>query len=593
MKRTALFIAGALSVVIFVVSNDSRDSLGVPPSITVDGQTIDFTWTDDNSGEDLILWSDKSTYTNGLGHAVVYTAVVNESGKEQDVQLMGYFGDGSQYVGTTSVLAEITYAGTPLFEENCIEIQSSTSSEMYQECVQVQTGTSSPYTVLEWVELDTVARTLPEVANENASLHPIARKSSNGYLANKKTAKYQLPDDGIIYFRVEVHFPANVEGNFFLEVLGDKKGYGHLDPWFNPSWSYRVEVQIDPIKVTGSSNLTNYPVYLNLANLPAGFHSNVKVDGCDIRITESDGETETPFDLVSYASSTDTGQLHFRSDSLSYNATTTFYVYYGNAAASCYAATDPFGRNAVWSDYAAVWHMEETSGDALSATGNNTGTDNNTVGTGTGQIGNGRNFVRASSEYFSIASGAQTGLGITGNAITIQAWAKGDSTLNNAIGRIMWRLGGTGSYGYQLSTSGNSYVPNNAYAISAVGTGGGFDFAFGTAGDATSGIFKHVVATYDGTNFRGYVNSASSTSATKSNHLTNANAITFNIARGASAEYYDDILDEVRVRPTVLSSDWVTTEYNNQSSPSTFYWIGAQESNVSAAEAPQDVLWFN
>jgi hypothetical protein len=40
-------------------------------------------------------------------------------------------------------------------------------------------------------------------------------------------------------------------------------------------------------------------------------------------------------------------------------------------------------------------------------------------------------------------------------------------------------------------------------------------------------------------------------------------------------EYYDGLLDEVRISTTVRSADWVATEYNNQSSPSTFYTVGA------------------
>ena len=40
-----------------------------------------------------------------------------------------------------------------------------------------------------------------------------------------------------------------------------------------------------------------------------------------------------------------------------------------------------------------------------------------------------------------------------------------------------------------------------------------------------------------------------------------------------SAEY-----DEVRVAEAVLSTDWKTTEYNNQNSPSTFYTASAVSS---------------
>lgn len=319
--------------------------------------------------------------------------------------------------------------------------------------------------------------------------------------------------------------------------------------------------------------LTNFPAYVDLSRL--GITTQAEADSVRV-YADSSKSTEWAREIVSVS------QMHVKIPSLT--STTAIYVDWDGVRAN-YANTDTYGRNTVWSsaNYVAVWHLEETSGNITSSTGNNTATDNNTVGSGTGQIGNGRNFLRSSSEWFDIASGSQTGLGITGNSITMSCWAKGDSTLTGNIGRIMWRLGGTGSYGYQLSTSGAAYSPNNAYAISAVGTGGGFDFGFGSAGDATSGTLKHIVATYDGTNFRGYVNTSKSTSTTKSNHLTNANAETYYIGRSPSGEYYDDILDEIRVATDVKSDNWITSEYNNQSDEAGFWgtWSNAATANTT------------
>jgi len=38
--------------------------------------------------------------------------------------------------------------------------------------------------------------------------------------------------------------------------------------------------------------------------------------------------------------------------------------------------------------------------------------------------------------------------------------------------------------------------------------------------------------------------------------------------------YYNGALDEVRLSNVVRSADWVSTEYKNQQSPSTFYGVG-------------------
>lgn len=90
-------------------------------------------------------------------------------------------------------------------------------------------------------------------------------------------------------------------------------------------------------------------MYVNLDDLPAVFFDNVQSDGDDISITEADGLTELPYELVSINTTTDRGELHFRAD-LASTTNTEFYIYYGNSAASGYAVTAPFGRNNVWSN---------------------------------------------------------------------------------------------------------------------------------------------------------------------------------------------------------------------------------------------------
>lgn len=352
---------------------------------------------------------------------------------------------------------------------------------------------------------------------------------------------------------------------------------------FPTGYTKYQEITIDHTKVPG--DLTDFIVYVSLADLVkagADIFDLCRSDGGDIRATKSDGTTQLATELVVIDTTAKTGELHIKyTGTLSSTTDTVIRIYY-NGSDTALSTSDTYGRNAVWSAYVAVWHMQEASGDITSSTGNNTGVDGNTVGTGTGKLQKGRDFITTNSEQFSIASGSQTGLGITGNAITMSVWSYGDSALNNLIKRIIWRLGGTGSYGYQLSTSGNVYGINNAYVISAVGTGGGTDYAFGTAGDATSSAFKHVVATYDGTNFRGYVNATKQTSGTLSNRLTNANAISYYIGSSGAGDYYDGILDEVRMKATVNSDNWITTEYNNQNSPSTFYAVGDEVGGGSA-----------
>ena len=86
-------------------------------------------------------------------------------------------------------------------------------------------------------------------------------------------------------------------------------------------------------------------------------------------------------------------------------------------------------RPIVFPDPVAYWKLDETSGNASDATGNgNTLTNNNSIAYITnGKINNGADLEVASTTYFSITDGSQTGLDITGD-ITLAGWVKLEST---------------------------------------------------------------------------------------------------------------------------------------------------------------------
>ena len=51
------------------------------------------------------------------------------------------------------------------------------------------------------------------------------------------------------------------------------------------------------------------------------------------------------------------------------------------------------------------------------------------------------------------------------------------------------------------------------------------------------------------------------------------------IGSGESIDFQEAAHDEIRISTSVISADLITTEYNNQNSPSTFYTWGAREDN--------------
>lgn len=334
--------------------------------------------------------------------------------------------------------------------------------------------------------------------------------------------------------------------------------------WYNANWQYRQKVTIDHTKVP--STQTNIPVYVNLANMNTGFFSNVKSDGSDIRVTQSDGTTECPFELVAISVAGSSGELHFKANSLSSIVDTDFYIYYGYASATAYAANATYGSQNVWdANYMGVYHFEGNSNDSTSNVRN--GTDSNMAyATSSGKLSGQGAFFNGSNSKIDISA---TGLPTTG-AYTFEAWFNQLSSANRAI------VG----YGVQSTNNTNIFrTGNSPTANNLVNYWWGNDAASG-ANVFTNGSFCYGVAQWDGTtrkilanNSSVYSNADSGLNTTLSNGMIGADI---------GGEFFYGGLDEIRISNIARSANWLTTTYNNQNSPSTFYTVGTQETNGTA-----------
>lgn len=104
---------------------------------------------------------------------------------------------------------------------------------------------------------------------------------------------------------------------------------------------------------TITEGLLNFPVRLDLADMPLAFWDGVTSDGGNIRIRNSEN-VDVPFDLVRIDAGTQTGELFFRAARLRSPITSLFKVAtVPGAIAPAVGAAN--GRNAVWSDYHAVF----------------------------------------------------------------------------------------------------------------------------------------------------------------------------------------------------------------------------------------------
>jgi len=353
-------------------------------------------------------------------------------------------------------------------------------------------------------------------------------------------------------------------------------------------WQHRIEITVPAANV--DANLTNFPVYVDASDLPADFHTNVKTDACDVRWTTSDGVTETAGYPLTYDAGTDTGEFYFLAPSLSSSVDNTFYIYYGNASATCYLTTDTHGREAVWPDFEFVSHSGSW-GNILGADGTAISIDGipsplPTVGDSTGIAGNATGY--------NIGGNVGQGFEITDPAVHVDGFYISSfvnySSVAGADFMYLWQHGNSSDslleyYRPYESESGNGTYPRMRAMVN--------DNDFGTYADqwATTrtpqtGVWQHI-AQYGqpGGSRRGYYNGSPLGGAISLPAGWNPSTPLVVAAGGiGTAGYTQDrdtsgVYDEFRLRLTVPANvdAWAALEHDNYTS--TVYSFGIQETN--------------
>jgi hypothetical protein len=362
--------------------------------------------------------------------------------------------------------------------------------------------------------------------------------------------------------------------------------------------SHVVNVTIDHTKV--SADMTDFIVYVNLVDMPAAFWSTVANGGGDIRCYKSDGTTELAREVVSCDTSGETGEIHIKFTGTLSSSVDTVIQIHADGSSSEPAVTATYGRNAVWSDYVAVWHMNESSGTLADSSGKNDLAGGTLPGSGTAKVGNGRDFESSSAQYAAIADASQTGLDFT-TALSFAGWLNFET---KTADKFVFSKGdvnaGTRDVAYWMFYNGSA-LEFRTSDDGTLNTGHNVSVA-SPAWSPTTGTWYHVAFTFDVDTETGvfYVNGSSLGSVTKSGSMGASirnSTDRFNIGgretNGGIQSTFDGVLDEVRAYSGIRLSNWTATEYANQNSPSTFYsvtevgggYTGAIKSIAGVAQA--------
>lgn len=350
------------------------------------------------------------------------------------------------------------------------------------------------------------------------------------------------------------------------------------------AWSYRKAITIDKTKVA-NANQTDFPVLVSLTNSDLKDMANSghvgQSDGGDIFFTYSNGTTKLYHEIEKYDNTTGNLIAWVKVPVLSASADTVIYLYYGNAASA-----NQWDTANVWdSNYKMVQHLSDAT---TSTTTDNTSNANNgtklaanePIETSSGQINKAQNFdgvddYISSNFQFSPPAG---GL----NASTISEFINFQTlaTAKPIIGK--W---GNSQNAILLKTDDTNSDELKICAASGL-TDNCANYGITTDANIIASAWYNIQIIYDGTQstnankLKLYLNGMQKTLSfvgTIPSSLQNAGG---NLEIGGDSDlaaYFNVIIDEVRISSAARSVNWIITEYNNQSSASTFYNLGSEE----------------
>lgn len=299
--------------------------------------------------------------------------------------------------------------------------------------------------------------------------------------------------------------------------------------------------------------------------------------------TDDTKTTALPLEIVSLVTGgTPEALVHVRLNSLSTSGTV--YLEADDTATTQPIATDPLGRNAVWVDYKFVHHLTDTS--SLIDSAGNTAWDVDTIGAGTSDstespFGSSSVAFNGTSTAFLDIINSESIAPTASDPLTVQMWVRPESSPADEMGIFL------------RNNSPDS--ANNSFRIfsdNANSGGGGSANTYLMQTDALAtridDLGPNVISVNNWQSLAfvneqsveqsGYLDGSSIYSATTTAPALdtgNNNSWLIGGPRGFVSSYWDGQIAELRARNAKLDSDYISTEYNNQSSPSTFWTSSA------------------
>jgi hypothetical protein len=329
------------------------------------------------------------------------------------------------------------------------------------------------------------------------------------------------------------------------------------------AWTYRKEITINNEKVTG--DIDGFPVLIQTTDSDLATYA--QSDGDDIVFTDWDGKSQLSHEIELYNSGTGELIAWVKMANISSSSDSTIFMYYNNSDATNSQDDEELFSNG----YVGVYHMDESSGDiSNSATSTNDGTRLNTPTQDTGQIGYGQYFTGGGSDdCFNISD-----LGLVDGFqenLTISAWLNVNDSALEDFARVVNKR--------------NNANDADVYTVYFQDQASNKDISFLIGADSGSTtvakyVWVYLTYTYDGATKVHYHNGSwirDDTGSTGPFSATPSQAPVYIGARWGPTANYGGMMDEVRISKVTHSAGWISTEFNNQKNPGSFYTFNDED----------------
>ena len=349
------------------------------------------------------------------------------------------------------------------------------------------------------------------------------------------------------------------------------------------TWTYRKQILINASMI--DNDLTNFPILISTTDLD--LKNNALTSANDIIFTASSVDWTTSsytdrfaHEVELYESSTGKIVAWVNITQVSSTTNTSIYMYYGNNLCT----SNRENAADVWdSNFISVWHLNETctdSGTHYDSTSNNhiLTFHGETSNASTVGIANGADTLDSeNNEYMSANHHNDYNL----SGFTIECWVTLDDKSNQRF--MIDKASDAGDRNYGLYINADGGEPTLCFQNSSdeeISVKGSTDFS--------SSGFHFVAGTNDGSTLTLYVNGSSEGSPATGtfNPYTNTHELRVGADDIDTPDYWNGIMDEVRISKIARNSSWINATYHTIAYPTLFLDFGNQEiKNVAPTQS--------